>query len=361
MAQTTSRITRDVFGLLPDGRAVERVVLRGADGFEARIITYGATLQALAVPDAMGRPDDVVLGHDDLAGYLAHRQFFGVTVGRYANRIANARFTLDGKIVQLVANDGPHALHGGSDGFDRQLWQICEIEEGAQPGVTLGLVSPDGEEGYPGLLDVRVTYRLTGPTELSLSFAARTDRPTIVNLTNHSFFNLEGAAASADIPGHRLTLAADRFLAIDATRIPLPGPPRPVAGTAFDFRTAQAIGARIEQDNEQLRHGRGYDHNFCLENGGAVRLAARLEAPNSGRVLELLTDQPGLQVYSGNFLDNATPGKRQRRYRPRDAICLEPQIWPDAPNRRDFPSPRVTPDKEYRHNSVYRFSSGRSG
>ena len=359
MAEATSCVARDIFGRLPDGRAVERVVLRGAGGFEARIITYGATLQALVVPGAAGRLDDIVLGHDDLAGYLT-RQFFGVTVGRYANRIANARFWLDGDVMQLAANDGPNALHGGRDGFDQQLWQICEIEDAAWPGVALGHVSPDGDEGYPGRLEVRVTYRLTGPTELSISFAARTDRPTIVNLTNHSFFNLEGAA-HADILGHRLTLAADSFLPIDAGLIPLPGPPRSVIGTPFDFRAPRTIGARIDHDDEQLRHGRGYDHNFCLENDGALRLAARLEAPASGRVLELLTDQPGLQFYSGNFIEGAVPGKRQQRYRPRAGLCLEPQIWPDAPNRADFPSPRLAPEQEYRHHSVYRFTAGRSG
>ena len=359
MAEATLRVGRDIFGILPDGRAVERVVLRGERGFAASVITYGATLQALMVPDAAGRLDDVVLGHDDLAGYLAKQRFFGVTVGRYANRIANARFELDGAVVQLAANDGPNALHGGLNGFDRQLWQIAAIEDGVAPCVALGLVSADGEEGYPGRLDVRVIYRIIGPAELSVTFTARTDRPTIVNLTNHSYFNLEGAAANADILGHRLTLAADRFLAVDAKLIPLPGAPRSVAGTPFDFRTAHTIGERIDQDDAQLRQGKGYDHNFCLANGGALRLAARLEAPSSGRALELLTDQPGLQFYSGNFLDGSVAGKGKRVYRPRDAICLEPQIWPDAPNRADFPSPRLTSDKEYRHHSVYRFSAGR--
>jgi aldose 1-epimerase len=360
MAEATSRVTRDILGVLPDGRAVERVVLRGERGFAATIMTYGATLQALTVPDAAGRLDDVVLGHDDLTGYLAKRQFFGVTVGRYANRIANARFELDGAVVQLAANDGLNALHGGPDGFDRRLWQICEIQDGALPAVTLGHVSPDGDEGYPGRLDARVTYQVTGPAELSLTFAARTDRPTIVNLTNHSYFNLEGATTNADILDHRLTVAADHFLPVDANLIPLPGPPCSVVGTPFDFRAAHTVGARIDQDDGQLRQGKGYDHNFCLQNDGALRLAARLAAPGSGRVLELLTNQPGLQVYSGNRIGGTTPGKGQRLYRPRGAICLEPQIWPDAPNRSDFPSPRLTPDKEYRHHSVYRFSAGGS-
>jgi aldose 1-epimerase len=357
MVDATLPVGRDIFGILPDGRAVERVVLRNVGGFEARIMTYGAILQALLVPDAQGAFDDVVLGHDDLAGYLGTRGFFGATVGRYANRIANARFVLDGEMVQLAANDGPHALHGGLEGFDKQLWQIAEIEDGAEPGVTLAYVSADGEEGYPGRLDVRVSYRLTGPCELTISFAAQTDRPTIVNLTNHSFFNLEGAASRADVLDHRLTLAADHFLAIDPDAIPLPEPPRAVAGTPFDFRKAAAIGARIRHDHEQLRHGRGYDHNFCLEGAGEVRFAARLEAPRSGRILELSTDQPGLQVYSGNYLDSSMAGKQGWLYRQSDAVCLEPQIWPNTPNRPDFPTARLVPGSVYRHRSVYRFQS----
>jgi len=355
-----SSVARDVFGLLPDGRAVERVTLRAPNGFEARIITYGAMLQALMVPDAVGFCDDVVLGHDNLEAYLGNRRFFGATVGRYANRIANARFVLDGEAVQLAANNAPNALHGGPDGFDRKLWHVAEIMAGEQPRVTLRYVSAHGEEGYPGRLDVRVAYRLTGPTELSLTFEARTDRATIVNLTNHSFFNLEGGASGGDILDHRLTIAADRFLAIDPDAIPLPEPPRAVAGTPFDFRNPSTIGAQIRRDDLQLRHGKGYDHNFCLDNARELRFAARLEAPRSGRILELFTDQPGLQFYSGNYLDGSIPGKRGRLYRQSDAICLEPQIWPDAPNRPDFPGARLAPDGVYQHRSVYRFVSSGS-
>ena len=356
MDPAAPRLAKDLFGTLPDGRAVERVMLRGADGFEARIITFGAGLQALIVPDAEGICDDVLLGYDELADYLAERRFFGATVGRYANRIANARFVLDGEAVQLAANNGPNALHGGTSGFDRKLWQITDMQDGAEPYVTLAYTSAHGEEGYPGKLDVQLTYRLTGPTELALDFTARTDRPTIVNLTNHSFFSLDGVTADNSILDHRLTVAADHFLAIDPAAIPLPGPPRAVAGTPFDFRNAAAVGARIRHDDQQLRNGRGYDHTCCLDNGGALTLAARLEAPRSGRILELMTDQPGLQVYSGNYLDGTIKGKRGRLYRQSDAICLEPHIWPNAPNRPDFPSPRLAPDGVYRHRSVYRFS-----
>jgi aldose 1-epimerase len=359
MAGTAPRLARDVFGKLPDGRAVERVVLRGSDGFEARVITFGAALQALIAPDADGHCDDIVLGHDYLAGYVAERRFFGATVGRYANRIAYARFVLDGTEVRLAANDGPNALHGGLGGFDRKLWDITEAEDGAEPAVTLAYTSAHGEEGYPGRLDVNVTYRLIGPSDLSIIFTARTDRPTIVNLTNHSFFSLDGLAADGGILAHRLTLAAEHFLAIDPSAIPLPEPPRAVAGTPFDFRKATPIGARIRHDDQQLMHGRGYDHTFCLDNARRLEFAARLEAPRSGRILELLTDQPGLQVYSGNYLDGSIRGKRERLYRQSDAICLEPHIWPDAPNRPDFPSPRLTPGEVYRHHTIYRFSRAR--
>ena len=352
----TPRLSRDRFGQLADGRPVERVVLRGAAGFEARIITFGAALQALIAADRSGACDDVVLGYDDLAGYLAERRFFGATIGRYANRIANARFVLDGTEVQLAANNGANALHGGLGGFDRQLWQITDMQDGAEPKVTLAHTSADGEEGYPGRLDVHLTYHLTGPSELSLSFTAKTDRPTVVNLTNHSFFHLDGVAADHGVLDHQLTVAADRFVAIDPAAIPLPEPPRSVAGTPMDFRKAIPIGARIRNGDQQLWHGKGYDHTFCLDGGGALHPAARLESPRSGRILELLTDQPGLQVYSGNYLDGTIRGKRGRLYRQSDAICLEPQIWPNAPNRPDFPSARLDPGDFYRHTTVYRFS-----
>jgi aldose 1-epimerase len=324
---------------------------------EARVITYGATLQALLAPDAAGHRDDVVLGHDTLDGYFARRQFFGATVGRYANRIAGARFVLDGAVVRLAANDGPNALHGGPDGFDRRQWRIVNLEEGARPAVTLARTSADGEEGYPGTLEVEVTWRLAGSMELLLDMTARTDRPTVVNLTNHSFFNLAGARSGRDILDHRLTLAADHFLAIDAGAIPLPQPPCAVAGTPLDFRTGVEIGARIRDDHPQLRHGRGYDHNFCLAppNDGP-RFAARLDAPRSGRVLELFTNQPGLQVYSGNFLDGTAAGKGARLYRQSDGICLEPQAWPDTPNRPDFPTALLFPGEVYRHTTLYRFA-----
>ncbi|UFX43819.1 galactose mutarotase [Bradyrhizobium sp. 41S5] len=354
---TSASIARAPFGKLPDGALVERVTLRGAHGFEASILPFGATLQALLTPDRGGHCDDVVLGHDEFDGYLAQRKFFGATVGRYANRIAAARFVLDGETVKLDANNGPNALHGGLQGFDRKLWRIAELSDEPEPTLVLERESPHGEEGYPGNLQTRVTYLVRAPMELTVTYEATTDRPTYVNLTNHSFFNLDGARSGAQILDHPLTIASDHFLAVDATAIPLPGPPRPVDGTPFDFRKAMAIGARIRMNDEQLRLGRGYDHNFCLASGTGVRFAARLEAPHSGRVMELFTDQPGLQFYSGNFLDGSSAGKGDLLYRQSDALCLEPHAWPDTPNRPDFPSARLDPGQIYRRSAIYRFST----
>ncbi|GIQ74613.1 aldose epimerase family protein [Bradyrhizobium sp. RD5-C2] len=354
---TSASIARVPFGTLPNGTVVERVTLRGERGFEASILTFGATLQALLVPDRGGHCDDVVLGHDEFDGYLAQRKFFGATIGRYANRIAAARFMLDGEMVKLDANNGPNALHGGLQGFDRKLWRIVELSDQPGPALVLERESPHGEEGYPGNLQTRVTYQVRNPMELAVTYEATTDRPTYVNLTNHSFFNLDGARSGTQILDHRLTIASDHFLAVDATAIPLPEPPRMVDGTPFDFRKPTAIGARIRMNDEQLRLGRGYDHNFCLAAGTGVRFAARLEAPHSGRVMELFTDQPGLQFYSGNFLDGSSAGKGDRLYRQSDALCLEPHAWPDTPNRPDFPSARLDPGQIYRRTAIYRFST----
>jgi len=354
------RVERAPFGAMPDGTSVERIVLRGDQGFEAAIIAYGASVQSLKVPDRAGHSDDIVLGHDGFDGYLARRQYFGATVGRFANRIAGARFAIDGTQVTLDANNGPNALHGGLEGFDRKLWRIESVVEQGEPAVVLTHVSADGECGYPGRLDVRVIYRLTGPMELSMTYEATTDRPAVVNMTNHTFFNLSGATSGQSILDHRLMVPADHFLAVDATAIPLPGPPASVEGTPFDFRQSTAIGARIRDNHEQVRLGRGYDHNYCLPAGDGVRLAARLEAPQTGRVLELLTDQPGLQFYSGNFLDGSTSGRGGRLYRQSDALCLEPHAWPDAPNRPDFPSARLDPGQVYRRTIVYRFTTAAS-
>ena len=346
---------RESFGTLPDGARVERVRLRGADGFEVSIISYGAAVQALHVPDRDGRLADIVLGHDDLQPYLRDRRYFGATVGRYANRIAGGAFALDGREFRLPVNDGPNSLHGGFHGFDRKNWTIEAVGD---TSVTLSCISPDGEEGYPGTLTTSVTYTLTGARELTIAFTATTDAATVVNLTHHGFFNLGGVENSGDVLHHVLTLHADHYLPVDADAIPL-GAPAPVEGTPFDFQTPQAVGARIRNVDEQLRLGRGYDHNFCLGEGRseAPRLAAKVEHPASGRVMELLTDQPGLQFYSGNFLDGTAAGKFGRLHRQSDAFCLEPQTWPDTPNRPDYPSARLDPGQTYRHTSIYRFSA----
>jgi aldose 1-epimerase len=355
-------LVRDIFGRMPDGAPVERITLRGAAGFEVAIITLGASVQALQVPDRHGQPADIVLGFDALEPYLASRSFFGATVGRYANRIADAAFTLDGARYRLPANDGANCLHGGTAGFDRALWTVEDAGEAPEPFVTLGHVSPDGDQGFPGMLTTRLTYRIADGHSLALDFEAVTDRPTVVNLTHHGFFNLAGAESGGSILDHELAIFADRFLPVDARLIPN-GSLLPVAGTPFDLRTGTLIGARIREAEPQLRFGHGYDHCYCLSKAeaGSVRAAARVLHAESGRGFELWTDQPGLQLYTGNRLDGTVAGKGERLHRQSDAFCLEPQGFPDAPNRPDFPSSRLEPGETYRHRSVFRFFTVRKG
>lgn len=350
--------TREPFGTTPDGVVVEAVTLRANDGISARIISYGATLQALFLPDRMGQLADVVLGYDDFADYVAKPQFLGSTVGRYANRIAGARFTLDGKTYTLAANNGPNALHGGTKGFDKVVWTVTEVESGPVASVTLTYTSRDGEEGYPGTLTASITYSLDEDRTLTTSYEATTDQPTIVNLTNHSLFNLAGVPAHRSVLDHRLTVNADSYTPVDATLIPT-GELRSVAGTPFDFRQSAVIGARIRDASDaQIAIGRGYDHNFVLRGGvtSTPKLAARVEDPISGRVVELHTTEPGVQVYTGNFLDGTTTGKSSVVYRQGDGLALEPQKFPDSPNQPTFPSARVDPGQTYRQVSFYRFS-----
>jgi aldose 1-epimerase len=356
--QSQTKIAREIFGHLPDGTAIEAVRLHGDKGFEARVITYGAALQSIFVPDRAGRLADVVLGRVDLAGYLAVRRFLGATIGRYANRIANGTFELDGERFQLPTNDGANALHGGLSGFDRKPWTITALGEDPVPFVTLSYVSPDGEEGYPGTLKTDITYRISGGTELSIEFSAVTDKPTVVNLTNHSFFNLAGVESGGGILDHQLMIAADSYLPVSAAGIPL-GAPGKVDATPFDFRAPHRVGARLRDAKEQVLIRQGYDHNFCLHGGltSEPRFAARVEDPGTGRVLELWTNQPGVQFYSGNFLDGTVTGKYGRVHRQYDALCLEPQVYPNTPNRPDFPSARLDPGQVYRHLSLYRFSA----
>jgi aldose 1-epimerase len=346
------------FGVLADGSAVEAVDLSNAGGLSARIMTLGASIQALNVPDRNGELADIVLGHATAAEYLAKPQYFGATVGRYANRIARGRFRLDANEHALETNDGANHLHGGHRGFDKRLWKVesmPSLRRGAS--VVLSLLSADGDGGYPGALKVTAAFTLTEQNELVIEYRAVTDKPTIVNISGHSYFNLGGEASAADVLDHRVTLNADAFTPIDATLIPT-GERRPVAGTPFDFRAPTPIGRMIRDGrDEQIRLARGYDHNFILNDAdGTLRGAARVEDAKSGRVLEVLTTVPGIQFYSGNFLDGTSVGKGGRVYRQGDGLCLEPQTFPDAPNRADFPSARLNPGQEYVNTIVYRFS-----
>jgi aldose 1-epimerase len=348
---------RGEFGTLSDGRAVESVELTNARGMSVRILALGGVIQQLLVPDRNGKSADVVLGYATAQQYLDQPQYFGATVGRFANRIAAGRFSLDGKQYQLEINDGPNHLHGGLRGFDKVLWKIESVSSGSPARAVLTYASPDGEGGYPGTLQVTATYTLGDANELGIEYRATTDRPTIANITHHSYFNLTGEAAPSDVLGHRLTLFASHYTPVDATLIPT-GERRSVAGTAFDFRQPRAIGDRIRDGgDEQLLRGRGYDHNFIIDGEpGELRPAARVEDPQSGRVLELLASAPGLQFYSGNFLDATSVGKSRRVYRQGDGFCLEPQVFPDAPNRSDFPSARLDPGQTYVHRMLLRFS-----
>jgi aldose 1-epimerase len=352
-------VARTPFGELADGTRVEAIELSNSGGVTARIITLGATLQSLAVPDREGTSADIVLGYSGADEYLEKPQYFGSTVGRYANRIAGGRFTLDGKDYSLPVNDGQNHLHGGPQGLDKVVWKIESAGAGS-PGaeVVLSYRSPDGDQGYPGTLDVTATYTLNDKNELAIEYRATTDKATIVNITNHAYFNLGGEAGGRDVMGHRLTMVADRYTPVDETLIPT-GELRRVAGTAFDFREAEAIGLRIRDgSDQQIRYGRGYDHNFVINGAaGKLRLGARVEDPLSGRVMEVLTTAPGIQFYSGNFLDATTTGKSGRVYRQGDALCLEPQVFPDSPNQPGFPSPRLDPGDTYANKMVFRFSS----
>jgi aldose 1-epimerase len=354
MASAAADLERRPFGKTPDGTPVEAFTLRSPRGLEARVITYGAIVQSLQVPDGKGGKVDVVLGFDTLEEYVKDNPYFGCVVGRYANRIAKGRFTLDGKEYRLATNNGPNHLHGGRRGFDKAVWKAAPKEGRDGPALELTYVSKDGEEGYPGTLSVTVTYTVTKDDALRIDYRATTDKPTIVNLSNHSYFNLKGAG-SGDILGHEIEIAARRFTPVDETLIPT-GELRPVEGTPFDFRKPHPIGERIAAADGQISYGGGYDHNFVLDaGGGKLALAARLKDPASGRAMEVLTDQPGMQFYSGNFMTDKLVGKGGKRYGYRHALCLETQRFPDAPNQPSFPSPRLDPGPEYRQTTVYRF------
>lgn len=357
---STATISRAPFGTLSNGTAVFLYALRNTRGMQARIATYGGIVTSLTAPDRAGHFSDVVLGYDSLDAYVRSSPYFGAIVGRYANRIAEARFTLDGRQYVLAANNGANSLHGGNRGFDKVVWTVAKATVGpAGPVLSLTYRSADGEEGYPGTLDVEAVYTLTDDNALLLEFTATTDKDTIVNLTNHSYFNLRG---KGDILGHSLQIHAGRFTPVDQTLIPT-GEISPVGGTPFDFRQATPIGQRIGENSEQLRFGKGYDHNWVIDADSDrasddIKLQATIREPETGRMLEVWSTEPGLQFYSGNFLDGSLVGKGGQRYAFRSGFCVEPQHFPDSPNRPAFPSTLVKPGQVYRSTIIYRFSSG---
>jgi aldose 1-epimerase len=350
-------VSRTPFGKLPDGTPVDLFTLSNENGVGIGTIPYGAIIVSARVADRNGAYDDVVLGFDELDGYLGRNPYFGAVVGRYGNRIARGRFTVDGETFQLATNNGANHIHGGLRGFDKQLWRGEPFERDGNAGVVFTLTSRDGDQGYPGNLGVRVTYSLRPSNELSVEYEATTDKVTPINLTQHSYFNLE-SDRGGDILGHELTIDADRFTPVDEWLIPT-GELAPVEGTPFDFRSPTAIGARIDSDNAQLRYAQGYDHNFVLrrQGSGAGRLmhAARLVDPKSGRTLDVSTTEPGIQFYSGNSLDGTVKGKSGRVYHRRHGLCLETQHFPDSPNHPAFPSTTLRPGERFQSETVFAF------
>ncbi len=354
-ASAATRIERKPFGRTADGEPVELFTLSRTGAPTVSITNHGGYVVSIAAPDRAGHTADVTLGYHDLAGYLGDTSYFGSLVGRYANRIAKGRFTLDGKAYALAVNNSPNTLHGGPTGFNKRVWAARVVSGPEGDALELTYVSRDGEEGYPGTLTAKVVYSLRADGGLVIDYTATTDAPTVVNLTNHAYFNLAGEGEGT-ILAHEMQIEADAFTPVDPTLIPT-GERRPVDGTPFDFRTPVAIGARIDAADEQLKAGGGYDHNFVLRGkAGDLRLAARVTEPKSGRVLEVFTTEPGLQFYSGNFLDGSVKGKSGKPYVRRGAFCLEAQHFPDSPNQPAFPSVVLRPGQTYRQTTVYRLT-----
>ena len=352
-AEAKSKMQKQSFGKTEDGQQTDLYILTNKHGMEVAITNYGGTVVTLKVPDRNGRIEDVVLGYDKLDDYAAGKAYFGATVGRYANRISHAKFTLDGATYTLPKNDGDNHLHGS---FNKRVWTAKDVSSRGEQALELTYLSKDGEEGFPGNLSVEVVYTLTDQNELKIDYSATTDKDTVLNLTNHCYFNLAGQG-NGDILQHQLMIRADRFTPVDAALIPT-GELRNVKGTPFDFTTANVIGARIDQDDQELKLGRGYDHNWVLNNGtaGSLFLAAQAYEPHSGRLLEVSTTEPGLQFYTGNFLDGIH-GKQGKVYNRRYAFCLETQHFPDSPNHPDFPSTVLKPGQPFQSTTVYKFST----
>jgi aldose 1-epimerase len=356
-ATAKSGTAKSSWGKTPDGEQVDLYTLTNKNGVEAAISTYGGAVVSLKVPDRDGQLGDVVLGYDSVDGYVNDKSYFGAIIGRYGNRIGHAQFTLDGKTYTLAKNNGENTLHGGIKGFNKAVWTAKEIPAKNGQALELTYLSKDGEEGFPGNLHVRVIYTLTDSNELKIEYSATTDKKTVVNLTNHSYFNLAGAG-SGDILRHVLMIEADKFTPVNSELIPT-GELRDVAGTPFDFRKPTPIGARINADDEQIKLGGGYDHNFVLRRkpGDPISLAARVVEPKTGRVLEVWTTEPGVQFYTGNFLDGSAQGKGGISYTKRSAFCLETQHFPDSPNQPKFPSVVLSPGGRYHTTTIYKFST----
>jgi len=351
---TVSTITQAPFGKTPDGTPVEIYTLHNRNGVEARIMTYGGIIVSVKVPDKNGNFGDVVLGYDNLDSYVTNNPFFGAMVGRYGNRIAKARFTLDGQEYVLAANNAPNNLHGGPVGFDKRVWKATPIVTADGPALKLAYVSQDGEMGFPGTLTVTATYTLTDDNGIRLDYTATTDKDTVCNLTQHSYFNLAG---KGDILNHIVYINADKFTPVDKTLIPT-GELKPVAATPFDFLTPTAVGARINSNDEQIKFGHGYDHNWVINKPpGQLGLVARVAEPTTGRVLEVWSTEPGVQFYTGNFLDGTITGKGGSVYQFRNGLCFEPQHYPDSPNHPEFPSTELKPGETYHNTIIYRFST----
>jgi aldose 1-epimerase len=356
-AEAKSTMKKQSFGKTSDGRPADLYTLTNQKGMEVAITNFGGIVVSLKVPDRTGKFDDVVLGYDSLDGYLTNKAFFGAVIGRYGNRIAHGKFTLNGQTYTLPKNDGDNTLHSGPEGFNKKLWTAKDVSSAKGQALELTYLSPDGEEGFPGNLNAKVVYTLNDQNELTIAYSATTDKETVVNLTNHSYFNLAGQGMG-DILSHELMIKGDHITAVDETLIPT-GELRPVKGTPFDFTHATAIGARINQDDPQLKLGKGYDHNWVLNDHGSrspVLVAEAYEA-KSGRVLQVLSTEPGVQFYSGNFLDGTIQGKGGKVYNYRYGFCLETQHFPDSPNHPKFPSTTLKPGQTYSTTTVFKFST----